>query len=285
MTWLAAVVVGGRDEVFQMSKRVHKANTWKEFWDRLATSRDPIAATDRPTVPPVTYRLYSAEIAQKLTLSKNDIVLDIGCGTGIIDADLAAHVNQIVATDFSEVMAQRARVNTAICGNVQVAVCDCTALPFKDGIFSKMVIYAVVQYLNQFQTGLMLGEAQRVIRLGGLIMLGEIPRTRNVDLLSRIRDVWTNQGVQGVLSKLLDKLYEHWLRFAGRLNHRFVRPKGPSITRHSEGALLELGHQRNMRCWVLPQHEELPWFHQTFDLLIENRPPAGMKEAASVIGT
>jgi ubiquinone/menaquinone biosynthesis C-methylase UbiE len=262
-----------------MSKRMNKANTWKEFWDQLATSRDPIAATDRPTVSPETYQLYSEEIAQKLALSQDDIVLDIGCGTGIIDAEIAAHTNQIVATDFCEVMAWRTRSNTATCGNVLVVASDCTALPFKCGVFSKVVVYAVAQYLDEAQIGLMLGEAQRVVRPGGLIMLGEIPRSRDVDILSRVRDVWAHQGARGILSKLLDRLYERWLWFLGRVNQRFVRPEGPPITLHSVEALLGLVHQRNMRGWVLPQRKELPWFHQTIDLLIENRPPAGAKES------
>ena len=72
-----------------MKKR--KTQAWKEFWDLLATSRDPIAATDRPTVSPATYQLYSTEITQKLALSKDDILLDIGCGTGIIDASFWRH--------------------------------------------------------------------------------------------------------------------------------------------------------------------------------------------------
>ena len=247
-----------------------KTRAWKEFWDLLATSRDPIAATDRPTVSPATYQLYSTEITQKLALSKDDILLDIGCGTGIIDASLAAHVHRIFATDFSEVMTQKARSNTATCGNVHVVTCDCTAIPFKDGAFSKLVMYAVAQYLSQAQIGQMLGEAQRVIRPGGLIMLGEIPRARDMSLLNRIRDVWTHQGLRGVLRKTLDNLFERWLRITGRWTRQFVRPVGLSITLHSEEVLLGLVHQRNMRGWISRQGEKLPWFHQTFDLLIEN---------------
>ena len=39
-----------------------KPQMWKAFWDILATSRDPIAATDHPIVSPATYQLYSMEI-------------------------------------------------------------------------------------------------------------------------------------------------------------------------------------------------------------------------------
>lgn len=242
---------------------------WKAFWDILATSRDPIAATDRPTVSPATYQLYSMEIMQKLTLEKDDILLDIGCGTGLIDASLATHVHRIVATDFSEVMAQKARVNTAFCGNVLVVNGDATALPYKDSSFSKVVIYAVAQYLSHAQIDQMLEQTQRVVRPGGLIILGEIPRARDMGLFVRIRDVWTHQGLRGVLRKILDNLFERCLRVTGRWTGRFVRPKGPTITLYSVEVLLDMVHQHRMRGQVLRQSEKLPWFHQTFDLLIE----------------
>lgn len=254
---------------------------WKEFWDLLATSRDPIAATDRPTVSSATYQLYSTEIIQKLALEKDDILLDIGCGTGLIDASLAPHVHRVIAIDFSEVMAQKTKSNTAFCGNVRVVNCDAAALPFKDGFFSKVVMYAIAQYLSQAQISQMFAEAQRIIRPGGLIMLGEIPRARDVSLSNRIRDIWTYQGLRGVLRKILDNLLESWLRVAGRWTHRYVRPAELPITLHSAEALLELIHQRNMRGWVLPQGEKLPWFHQTFDMLVENVPAAEVKESPS----
>jgi ubiquinone/menaquinone biosynthesis C-methylase UbiE len=184
----------------------------------------------------------------------------------------------MVATDFSEVMAQQAKANTVNCENVCVVTCDCRAIPFTDGIFSKVLIYGVVQYLSQAQVVQMLGEAQRVVWPGGRIMLGEIARARDVHLLSRIRDVWTHQGLWGVLCKMLDNLFERWLRVMGRWTHRFVRPKGPPITLHSEEVLLELVHQCGMCGWVWPQSDKLPWFHQTFDLLIENTPATEVKE-------
>ena len=262
-----------------MAKRVQ---TWKEFWDALATSRNPIAATDRPTVPPSTYQLYSTEIIQKLDLNRDDILLDIGCGTGIIDASLAPHVRKIFATDFSQIMAEKTRSNTATWENVHAVNCDGAALPFRDGIFPKVVVYAVAQYLSRNQIDQVLGEAHRVTQSGGLIMLGEIPRARDASLPNRVRDVWRHQGLRGVLRKILDLSFEFWLRVTGCLTHRFVRPESPPIVLHSEKELLDMVHQHGMCGQVLRQSEKLPWFHQTFDLLIENIPVADTREDAPV---
>jgi len=250
-----------------------KVRTWKEFWDVLATSRDPIAATDKPSVSPSTYQLYSTEIMQKLALNPEDNVLDIGCGPGIIDVSLAPHVRCICAVDYSHIMARRARANTATCGSVHVMNCDATALPFKNAVFSKLVMYSVAQYLSPDQIDQALGEIKRVTQPGGMIMLGEIFRVRDVSLLNRIRDVWVHQGLWSIVRKTLNRSFKFWLRVTGRFTHRFVRPKKDlPIVLHPEEALLTMVHQHNMRGRVLPQSEKLPWFHQTFDLLIENAP-------------
>jgi ubiquinone/menaquinone biosynthesis C-methylase UbiE len=180
-----------------------RTQTWKEFWDALAISCDPIAATDRPTVAPSTYQLYSSEIMQKLDLGQHDVLLDVGCGTGVIDAHLAPHVHKIFATDFSLAMTQRARSGTARYGNVYVVNCDCTALPFRDGVFPKLVMYAVAQYLSSEQIDQGLREAHRVTQPGGLTMLGEIPRARDASCLARIRDVWMHEGLGGILRKVV----------------------------------------------------------------------------------
>lgn len=242
---------------------------WKEFWDKLGTSKDPIAATDRPTVSQETYYLYSIDIKEKLDLNTDDKLLDIGCGTGIIDACLAPLVHQLFATDFSQVMARRAKSSIAIFPNANIVMCDSSAISFKNGFFTKILVYAVAQYLSVIQIDYMLGEAHRLASPGGLILLGEVPRARDTRFTKRIRDVWLHEGVGGVTHKVLFNLYEIWLRFTGRWTGRFIRPEGPPITLHSADELLELAQRHNMRGRVLPQAKELPWFHQTFDLLIE----------------
>jgi ubiquinone/menaquinone biosynthesis C-methylase UbiE len=213
--------------------------------------------------------MYSIDIQEKLALNSDDTLLDIGCGTGIIDASLAPLVHQLFATDFSQVMAQRAKSSITNFPNANIVMCDSSAIPFNNGSFTKILMYAVAQYLSVIQIDYMLREAYRLASHGGLILLGEIPRARDTRFTKRIRDVWLHEGVRGVTYKVLINLFEFWLRFTGRWTGRFIRPKNPPITLHSDQELLELVQRHNMRGRILPQSKELPWFHQTFDLLIE----------------
>jgi ubiquinone/menaquinone biosynthesis C-methylase UbiE len=249
-----------------MAKR---AGTWREFWDNLATSRDLIAATDRPTVPPETYQLYGVEILRKLALNSDDVLLDVGCGTGLIDAQVAPHVRDVFAIDFSYMMTHKTKATTLALGNVHTINCDSTSLPFKDKVFPKVVMYAVAQYLSRRQIEQVIEEMQRVTQPGGKIMLGEIPRARDASFLNRVRDVWKHQGLGGVIRKVHDLTLELALRVTGCFTQKFVRPKGPPIILHAESDLLDMVHRCGMRGQVLDQDERLPWFHQTFDLLIE----------------
>jgi ubiquinone/menaquinone biosynthesis C-methylase UbiE len=220
-------------------------------------------------VSAATYALYSADIIQKLALTKDDVVLDMGCGTALMDVKLAEHVRYIYGTDFSSTMVRAAQPNIVYSDNIRLMACDSTAAPFRDGAFSKVVIYAVAQYLDQRQISQVLQEAQRLTQPGGLIMLGEVPRARDMRLIGRIRDILIYEGLRGLWGKISRNFRERWWRLTGRDDRSYVRPDGPPVTRHSAEALLQTVRGLGMRGWKLTQDERLPWFHQTFDLVIE----------------
>jgi ubiquinone/menaquinone biosynthesis C-methylase UbiE len=246
-----------------------RVDNWKDFWQMLSMNRDPIAATDRPMVSQEQYELYSTEILKKLNLQNDDVLLDIGCGTGIIDKSLAEHVKKIYATDFSSGMAMKAQENIMNYKNIEVFVSDSNAIPLPSRSVSKAVIYAVAQYLETEQIERMIFEIERVLQIGGLALLGEVPKKRDMSLLRRIWAVGVHQGARGVIIRSLEKIYEGWLRISGHWTGQFIRPMGPPEILHSENEILEIANRRQMRGWILPQDTRLPWFHQTFDLVIE----------------
>ncbi|MDX1521407.1 MAG: methyltransferase domain-containing protein, partial [Anaerolineae bacterium] len=144
-----------------MANKVNQVNDWQKFWEVMGQNKDPIAATDRPTVSPETYRAYCREIEQKLELKPDDILLDIGCGTGLMDAYLSSCVKKVFATDYAFNMAKATGATTARFDNTFALNCAAKPAPFPDQAFSKVLLYAVTQYLSPPEFLNILGELKR----------------------------------------------------------------------------------------------------------------------------
>jgi 2-polyprenyl-3-methyl-5-hydroxy-6-metoxy-1,4-benzoquinol methylase len=74
----------------------------EKFWDRTSSYYDKVEKKDE-----LTY-LSFIEKSRKY-LSANDIVLDFGCGTGLVCNEIADNVNMIYAIDISSEMIEIAR--------------------------------------------------------------------------------------------------------------------------------------------------------------------------------
>ncbi len=100
-------------------------------------------------------------------------LLDIGTGTGRIVEIFAPYFDRGIGIDLSADMLAVARVNLEKAGidNVQIRRGDLYALPFAEDSFDVVSIHQVLHYLDNVQAAL--GEAARVLRPGGLIMIAD----------------------------------------------------------------------------------------------------------------
>jgi ubiquinone/menaquinone biosynthesis C-methylase UbiE len=257
-----------------MESRVESDSTgrWQDFWEVMALNENPIAATDRPTVSFETYQIYCREIAQKLMLSSNDVLLDIGCGTGLMNAHLGSRVRKVIATDYAFNMTVAAKRNSENLANVHIVTCSGLNTPFPNQTFSKVVLYAVTQYLSEQRFLTILFELKRITQSGSMILFGEIPRGRDDRFVNRVREVWVNEGFLGTLKKIRDRLVEVSLIWLGRYTscRGYVRPMSPPTWHPFPEQLLDLVNQAGMSGQILPQSKDLPWFHQSLDLQVIN---------------
>jgi SAM-dependent methyltransferase len=99
-------------------------------------------------------------------VSRNDRVLDVGCGTGQLTMELSAVVggDRVAAVDTSEAVVAvcRSRVPEA-----DVRVASATALPFTDGDFDAVLAQLVVNLVNDPPGAVR--EMARVARSGGTV--------------------------------------------------------------------------------------------------------------------
>jgi ubiquinone/menaquinone biosynthesis C-methylase UbiE len=100
-------------------------------------------------------------------------ILDYGCGYGRSLAELsAAGYKNAVGIDFSEQMLARARLEVS---DPRLIRNDGRRLPFKDNCFDVVLLFAVLTCIpDGKEQRIILAEAQRVLRTGGLLYMSDL---------------------------------------------------------------------------------------------------------------
>jgi ubiquinone/menaquinone biosynthesis C-methylase UbiE len=107
------------------------------------------------------YRMYRAEVLQRVTGVDGGDVLEIGCGEGMMFDDFAITPVQM---DVSMRRLSKAREK-----NPAVLCADGYHLPFKDRSFSIVLMVAVLEHTRE--PWRILAEARRVLKPGGTVVI------------------------------------------------------------------------------------------------------------------
>ena len=110
-------------------------------------------------------------------------VVDLGCGTGALAAELAGHVRQVIGIDNSAAMLKTAARRTAELNNVRILRGDLLAIPLDDGSCDAAMLLLVLTYVPEPTA--VLREMARIIKPGGRAII--------VDLLAHDRDDFRRQ--------------------------------------------------------------------------------------------
>jgi SAM-dependent methyltransferase len=114
------------------------------------------------------YRIYTeqaiAKMLGKISPRRDDLVLDLGCGTGYVGMHA---LGKWVGLDISFASAKRANENLfcAVCG-------DAMHLPFRDGSFDKVVCLGILHHLPESIHQIAL-EVKRVLHDRGMVHIFE----------------------------------------------------------------------------------------------------------------
>jgi SAM-dependent methyltransferase len=133
-----------------------------EFVQGRLTPETPVA-----TWWPIRRRL---EIAAKWA---RDPVLDVGAGTGWLALHLLQWGYEVTAADFSEQARANFQANAAIVGReIAIAKEDVSKLSYADEQFASVFCISVLSYVPDLPAAL--GELHRVLRPGGIAVLGQL---------------------------------------------------------------------------------------------------------------
>lgn len=148
-----------------------------ETWDEVATSDAFLALRDR-----------IAELAEP---RPDDLVVDLGAGTGLLALFLAPRVESVVAVDLSEPMLERLEERAAADGarNVTTLAADLRRLPLEDESVTLVVSNYAFHHLDDAGKELALSEARRVLRPGGRLVVCDMMFSLSLEARDR-RLLW-----------------------------------------------------------------------------------------------
>jgi SAM-dependent methyltransferase len=112
-------------------------------------------------------------IREGLQVSRNDSLVDIGCGGGWIGQGLKPDVERVVGLDISIEMLKNARrssgMKSFVCG-------DACRLPIKDESFTRALCYFVfINFGNLEDINRGILEVMRILKKGGRALIGQLP--------------------------------------------------------------------------------------------------------------
>ncbi len=106
---------------------------------------------------------------------KNQRVLDVGCGTGMITFEISKFVREVVGIDKSKEMIKIAKKSS----NIRYIVADALNLPFKDKSFDLVISTTVMQDINKKDWSKFLKEIHRVTNSDAIVSILKFNKSLN----------------------------------------------------------------------------------------------------------
>ena len=165
-------------------------------------------------------------IVQLAVPASDDVVVDVGSGTGLLALMFAPRVKKVWAIDISPQMCDylRAKAESAELDNIPVAVASAVSLPLVDETADVVVSNYCLHHLRDRDKERALAEAYRVLRPGGRLVIGDmmfrvgVARSRDRRVVVSKAVAILRKGPAGVA-----RLLKNALRI---LTFRWERPAG-----------------------------------------------------------
>ena len=150
----------------------YRGKYWPKIWDQRAIMEYSAKELHKCRGLGLTHPEIRDAVKQILDLKLGELVLDIGCGGGgglkLCDEEKVP----AVGIDFSYEMARLTK--NAI--HYPILNADIRYLPFRHGVFQKIICHSVLHYVPSKDIELALREMVRVLSPGGLIFIGDLPK-------------------------------------------------------------------------------------------------------------
>ncbi|MDE2589514.1 MAG: class I SAM-dependent methyltransferase [Patescibacteria group bacterium] len=148
---------------------ITKLRKIESYYNERARTQDSVNASGqwgtKERVP-----LICEEICNKVRLSNENIVLEIGCGSGVLGNEILNKCKYYAGIDLSFEMLKKFLYDSTKPNLVQASA---GALPFRDNYFNLVMINSVTMYMTKDLILEMLSESERVVSSQSVIFMGE----------------------------------------------------------------------------------------------------------------
>ncbi len=153
---------------------------WKRYWDShtekietLSPQRQVLRVSNNIEIEPQLFQKVINEIKNKMEFNKNDRVLDLCGGNGLIAEGISNVCKEVVVVDFSEKLINEVRKRNN--ENILCIVKYVTYINFNPNSFEKIILYAGIQYLDYSNVVALLKKCFKILTDNGKMFIGDIP--------------------------------------------------------------------------------------------------------------
>lgn len=157
-------------------RHVHSQKAVIRFPRRRLPERTPwdarVAAWEELAASPAFTRL-AGQVLELASPREDEVVVDLGAGTGLLSLPAARRAAAIYAVDYSEPMLERLleRARADALENIHAVVADIREVPLEDESASVVVSSYAFHHLRDDGKELALAEARRILRPGGRLVV------------------------------------------------------------------------------------------------------------------
>ncbi len=135
------------------------------------------------------YRKSAGDLIEELDPSADDVVLDVGCGTGLLTLPLAGRAQRVVGMDLSPSMLKKISVKAARHGlDIDLREGSVLDLPFNNGDYTLVTTAFMLLYLTPEEKRQAMAEVYRVLATGG--RLGCLSSRGEIADIFQTREEW-----------------------------------------------------------------------------------------------
>jgi len=234
--------------------------SFENFGRRTLEVNDPTQMAARYRIQKDAERRIVLEIARKLNLLPEDVVLEVGCNVGTLLIPISFLCKEVSGIDHAycvERLSQRYQADNVhlIAGNfLEVEVAQ---------QFDKILCYSVIQYLKDSEEVLrFVDKLVHLLRPGGKMLLGDIP---NISLKNRF--LQSDSGREFV---------QRWEALRNRdaqkdLAYDHTLPQDTELVQFDDALVLRMVARcraQGFHAYTLPQAPDLPFGNTREDILI-----------------